>query len=146
MNKASFLDPRFKSSGFLSEEERKTTQSAILQEAIAVNVSELHMDEPQPKRSRGENKLMELLRDIVDCQQETDTGGDQQAEKEIHKYIQCMYISEDPVSESPLLWWQDNKAKYPILSLLDRKYLCASATSVPSECAFSIAGHIVNRK
>ena len=71
------------------------------------------MDEPQPQRSQGENKLMELLRDIVDCEQEMDTGGDQQAGMEIHKYI-----SGDPVSESPLLCWQDNNTKCPILSLL----------------------------
>jgi len=31
---------------------------------------------------------MELLEDVMDCQREGDTGGqDQQAEKELHKYI-----------------------------------------------------------
>ena len=87
-------------------------------------------------------RLMELLEDVMDCQQQGDTGvQDQQAEKELHKYI-----SGDPVTDNPLTWWQNKQVKYPILSSLARKYLCIPATSVPSEHAFSIAGHIVNRK
>jgi len=38
LNKASFLDPHFKSLLFLSEEERRATQSSILEEAAVVNV------------------------------------------------------------------------------------------------------------
>lgn len=97
LNKASFLDSCFKSLLFLSEEERRATQSSILEEAAVVNVSKLHLhtEEPQHKRSRGETKLMELLEDVME-----DTGGqDQWAEKELHKYI-----SEDPVTDKPLTW------------------------------------------
>ena len=107
-----------------------------------MNIIESQSDEPRPKRSRGETELMKLLGDIVDCQQEMDAGSqDQQADREIQKYI-----SEDPVSESPLIWWQNKRSKYPILSSLAQKYLSVPATSVPSERAFSIAGHVVNRK
>ena len=142
LSKASFLDPRFKSLGFLGEEERKATHSAIMEEAAVVNITESQSDEPQPKRSRGETQLMKLLGDVVDCQQEVDAGSQhQQADREIQKYI-----SEDPVSESPLIWWQNKRSKYPILSSLAQKYLSVLATSVPSEHAFSIAGHVVNRK
>ena len=128
----------------MPEEKRRATQSSILEEAAVVNVSELHLhtEEPEHKRSRGETKLIELLEDIMDCQQQGDTGGqDQHAEKELHKYI-----SEDPVTDNPLTWWQSNQVKYPVLSSLARKYLCIPATSVPSERAFRTAGHVVNRK
>ena len=39
-----------------------------------------------------------------------------------------------------------NEARYPTLSKMARKYLTLSPTSAPSECAFSIAGSIVNKK
>ena len=46
----------------------------------------------------------------------------------------------------PLQWWKLNAACYPCVSVLARKYLSISATSVPSERAFSLTGHLVNEK
>ena len=46
----------------------------------------------------------------------------------------------------PLVWWKSNQKHYPQLAQLARKYLCVLATSVPSERAFSVAGHIVYEK
>jgi len=43
-------------------------------------------------------------------------------------------------NENPLEWWYANKKKYPILSKLAYKYLCITATSVPSERMFSTTG------
>ena len=62
-------------------------------------------------------------------------------QREIRKYI-----AEDKTSENPLTWWKVNGFRYPILSELVKKYMCIPATSVPSERAFSKAGHIVNDK
>ena len=60
------------------------------------------------------------------------------------------YRSEPPVvlnykNASTLLnWWKQNCSRYPFLVKLVDKYLSVPATSVPSERAFSRAGHIVN--
>ena len=46
----------------------------------------------------------------------------------------------------PLKWWQLNGVHYPCITVLARKYLAISATSVPSERAFSLTGHSVNEQ
>ena len=46
----------------------------------------------------------------------------------------------------PLQWWKLNATRYPCVSVLARKYLAIPATSVPSERAFSLTGHLVNEK
>ena len=38
----------------------------------------------------------------------------------------------DP-DKDPLKWWKDEAKHLPILARFARKYLCACATSVPSE-------------
>ena len=66
---------------------------------------------------------------------------DDKAKKEIRKYI-----SQKATPDNPLKWWLENWKYFPQLARLARKYLCLPATSVPSERAFSIAGHVVNAK
>ena len=87
LSKELFLDPHFKSLGFLSEEEWEATQSMNVQEAAVVNVMDAksHLDEPQPKRSQWANKLQKLLEDSVDFRPEVDAGPQEQwADKELH--------------------------------------------------------------
>ena len=48
--------------------------------------------------------------------------------------------------ENPLEWWKKNKERFPGLATLAKRYLAITATSVPSERAFSLVGHIVNAK
>jgi hypothetical protein len=44
------------------------------------------------------------------------------------------------------LWWKHNKNRFPVLSELATKYLCAPATSTPSERLFSQAGNTMTSK
>ena len=85
---------------------------------------------------------MELVEDVVNPTLDQDTTSvGEKAKAELARYI-----GEVITDKNPLLWWKENSAHYPTLILLVHKYLCIPATSVPSERAFSIAGHIVNDK
>jgi len=55
------------------------------------------------------------------------------------------YICVDIVpDQKPLLWWKQYSSQLPVLSKLAHKYLCIPATSVSSERALSVAGHVIN--
>lgn len=58
------------------------------------------------------------------------------------------YLTEHSISKDSdvLVWWRNNASRYPILSKLANKYLCISATSVPSERVFSTAGNVISSK
>ena len=157
--KAAFLDHRMKSLPYLSEAQRDEVKNAICDEAEAVLESEADLqdlttlddnvekNEPPPsKKSKGEHKLFEFIGDIIDPdEQEQTITAYQKAYVEVKRYRDAT-VTVDEKNESPLVWWKNNTTRYPILSKLAKKYLAIPATSVPSERAFSIAGHISNVK
>lgn len=55
------------------------------------------------------------------------------------------YLLEDVIDgeENPLAWWKNNESRFPLMSLVTRKFVCVPATSSPSERVFSAAGQIV---
>lgn len=59
-------------------------------------------------------------------------------EKEIEKYLK-LNLKDIKVPE--LKFWLDNKLSFPILSEIAALFLAAPATSVPSECLFSLSGY-----
>jgi len=46
----------------------------------------------------------------------------------------------DYKTSTPFKWFHDNKGQFPLLAQVARKFLSATATSVPSERLFSQAG------
>ena len=155
LSKAAFLDPRLKSLAFLSSSEKEKVTTAVQDEAIhladlgpvesTVGDSGESSQPPAAKKAKGEHQLFEILDDIINPKSTEDEGltitGYQKACAEM-----SMYSSEPATTENPLLWWKANSFRYPLLSSLAKKYLSIPATSVPSERAFSTAGHIVNKK
>lgn len=152
LNKACFLDPRFKSLSFLSEEEKDQILLTIEEEAASIKDStsdkacENHpchsKDGPVRKKPKNNSKLLSLLEDVIDKPAIVDISPRETANKEIHKYL-C--IDANP-TENPTKWWKSYCTQLPLVATMARKYLCIPATSVPSERAFSATGNIVNAK
>lgn len=59
-----------------------------------------------------------------------------------------LYLSEPVMIRSgqPLIYWQENKDRFPSLARAARAFLCAPCTSVDSERLFSTAGLILDDK
>ena len=157
LNKAAFLDARFKSLPFLKPEEKDDIATAIVEEIAYVTLVSGRPNDntgnhntyttPKPKRRRGEHVLLEILSDVF-----TPTAGDDVLDESSDPtHLQASlemkaYLKEETTEDCPLLWWKKNAFRYPLLSKMAQRYLCIPATSVPSERVFSAVGHIVNQK
>ena len=103
------------------------------------------------KIPRGENLLLSLVSDVVASSTGNSTSmlSEKSILEKIHLEI-IRYFSEaltelDYKNVNTLLqWWKSNCSRFPFLAKLVPKYLLIPATSVPSERAFSCAGHIVS--
>ncbi len=67
---ASFLDPRFRSLSYLSEEDRKVVIKSVEEEAFAISSIDTEdasssLEEPPTKKQRGENMLLTIMSDII---------------------------------------------------------------------------------
>ena len=65
---------------------------------------------------------------------------EQQVKSELDNYITASKLDFE---EDPMNWWKSHNLEYPLLARLAKKYLCACATSLPSERLFSTSGNIV---
>ena len=105
-------------------------------------------------KPKGENLLLSLVSDIVQPDNsDTNSTSMEISQSTLSERIDLemiRYHSEPPAvlnykNASTLLnWWKQNCSRYPFLVKLVHKYLSVPAISVPSERAFSRAGHIVN--
>ena len=153
LNKACFLDPRFKSLSFLLEAERNFIISMVedevaeIRQAAAASEDSIESisTERGPQKKKSKKGLFSLLEDLMDLSSVTSDVPQEAAKKEVHQYLSLdASASNNPVD--PMKWWKTYCVQLPFLSLLARKYLCIPATSVPSERAFSVSGNIITSK
>jgi len=149
------LDPRFKSVSFASSDSLldELTEAATERSITATPVSSCTPSSCATTSSvfvsrRQEGKLMNLLADIVNSPDDSLMDPVEKAKLELQRYLSNVITDEYDENGhlDPLKWWQLNSVHYPCVSVLARKYLSILATSVPSERAFSLTGHIVNEK
>jgi len=65
---------------------------------------------------------------------------EQEVQGEYEKYFSLPTANR---KTDPFVWWNSKKNEFPIMSVLAKKYLCISATSVPSERLFSDVGNLI---
>ncbi|CAM4672887.1 unnamed protein product [Leuciscus chuanchicus] len=51
-----------------------------------------------------------------------------------------------PMAEDPVMWWWEKRAILPLLTNVATSYLCAQASSTPSERVFSTAGNTLSQE
>lgn len=149
---ASALDPRYKTLDFIPEENRavvwKRIQEEIPSEAVAdleaetLGTASANIEHPSKKAKRKEDEVKSGLDILFGAANEVSSSG-QRPEDELKAYQHDRTISR---AEDPLAWWKANETKYPRLAILTRRYLSITATSVPSERVFSVAGLILNKR
>lgn len=148
LDKACFLDPRFRTLPFLGHDEKEAIMKVVQGDAVKLANSQgenpVDLEGPTPKKPKNAQEgIMALLSDVMG--QAESAGSPIEPEERARREVQ-KYASLDAEDGDPLDWWKNNQSKFPLLSELARKYLCIPATSVPSERVFSTAGHIVNAK
>ena len=91
---------------------------------------------------------MKLLTDIIHSSEEIHMEPAEKAMVELQRYLSDVITDQFDTNGhlDTLQWWKLNIARYPCVSMLARKYVAIPATSVPSERAFSLTGHLVNEK
>ena len=158
-----YLDPRFKLLPMLTEQQKRAVRSAVkveltttilrereknqrseeTEQTASQSESTIHseqLEHPQPKRTKLEKFFDGVFRP---------RAGENGSASEVATTELQKYELEEPLgleNKQPLLWWKERELSYKYLSLLSKKFLCITATSVPSERLFSAAGNLVAEK
>ena len=61
------------------------------------------------------------------------------------EYNICFKKANESFKSDLFLYWKNNSFKFPILSILARRYLAIPATSASIESTFNIAGNIITK-
>lgn len=149
--KATLLDPRYKKQAFGLRDNADNAEKWVLEElgslfaeASVEAPSAVSQAEVEPGNSADIDMLWEYLDKKVT--ESTNVMTSSPTTKAIIMLKQYLSMPNIPRSSSPLVFWSANKNLLPELFQMHQKYLCAPATSVPSERIFSKTGIITNSR
>lgn len=134
LHMATFMDPRFDTidEDAMEQIARLDAQTAVA--AVAAKTKPINID---PAKATA---LGELFGGDSSDDDESNGSDAQRINEELRRY-RCKPKVKLRVDISE--WCQQRKGVYPILSVLARKYLFITATSVPSEGIFSVGGRVM---
>lgn len=148
-----FLDPRYKTSGFEDKAEAAKTKKKIIdmvQSFIAKKSPiqpETQVVNETPVRQKGVSPWSILTEIISENRPQKIGTALSKAIQEVDMYLEDDLLPVHQLDGSwscPLKWWQSHHQKYPNLSELFRQYGNILATSVPCERVFSKAGLLIS--
>ena len=149
---ATVLDPRFKDKFFGSSIIRATVQEMLEEELLKIEevagtpgrnnhdtaTSPSEETKEPPSKRQKKDTLLSMFSEILESS--TATTPMSSSAIEVDRYLSEPVINYK--DGDPFTWWSQHKARFPLLSRLARRYLSATATSVPSERLFSLAGNV----
>lgn len=144
---ATFLEPRFKCTIFKMDKQKMMWLKDLVLQDLALCPT-VDMTHPEARKQGPEQSAQPscdvwgAFDDLANSQVGNRTISS--SEWEVIAYYEEALLTKD---SDPCGWWQTvNSFKYPGLAKLCLKYLAIPATSVTSECAFSVAGEVVSAK
>ncbi len=142
--RSTFFDPRFKKS-FVNENAYKKVKDDIQTEMnrILKSLDEVQEDTGEPSEDEDIPED-DIWYNVQEERKSVKSTASSTSILELRQYN----IEEEVISRKsdPLKWWKTREVIYPTLALFPKKYLCVTATSVPSERVFSKGGTIVSEK
>ncbi len=107
---------------------------------------EIEVREPPAKRARvvGHLNFMQLCPIEDESEDESNEDDHEIILEELNRYRKLKHNTFD--QSCPLQFYKENLFFLPNLSRIASLVFCTTASSVPSECAFSTAGELINTK
>ncbi|XP_029307720.1 zinc finger BED domain-containing protein 4 [Cottoperca gobio] len=143
---AAVLDPRYKDRYFTNT--LKQQIRGLLCDVLSSGLKREHCEESltacsfePPEKVPRAGSLHAMYAELLDENGRQGGGDGNPTSSEMNLYLSEPVI---PRSEHPLVFWQDNKSRFPVLAQAARAYLCAPCTSEDSEQLFSTAANIVD--
>jgi len=155
--RATFLDPRFKKKGFVTESGYNSVKeniTAAISNQLATSSSEASSSEAR-EDGETESHRTEIPQSSVSDVEDLIWGEFDRtvAVEVLNPQASAMSLVRQFVEEpnigrrdDPLAWWRARVQVYRELVPLARKSLCIVATSVPSERIFSKTGQLISAK
>ena len=125
LNKACFLDRRFKSLSFLSDKNRKDVIRSVEEEAAYSKTEMISSEKWNPadgpkatKKAKHESKFLSLLGDILDLDRPNTTHADTSPQEAANKEIQKYHCIDANREENPTIWWKNYSTQLPLPSTM----------------------------
>jgi len=131
------LDPRFRGHDSLLVNRKDVIKLLKHKYSKLKKAMKKQVVQSPPKKLRKKEGIS--LKEFAQVEEKDQTEDDD----EVTEWFNLPSIDLD---EDPLNYWRENEKRFPILSILARKYLCIVASSAPAERVFSAGGNLYTKK